>query len=908
MTKHDLVFIGRFTFSKLLTDNTRPYIAVDGDTGANVNPTITDGSSPLTVFTVYQVKFADAPSIVLQPSNFGYQATLGQALYVLLDLGESDQYQEYFPSGVAWSIDKATVVQSDLSVGTTSAQFWLADIGAHLVLKTGSNGAPTFWAQVKGFFDSGTWDVRVVLDAAAAWDGADLRFLQLTSMVSGKSCRATNFASSDVSGSMFLSSDFTSANFTGANLTGSDFCGASFNPGSAPQLRSTLTSATLTGAALAGARFDYCLMSGATLSGATCSSGTVFAHADLTGADFSHCDLTGVDFTGATLTRATFTGATMKGAILVDAVLANATLSGVDLGSAVFSSGTLLKGTLLVGACLDGANLTSIDLTGADLTSASLRNTNFTNATLVSTNFSKTDVTTCIFSNSPAFAREATIPATSFEHATLNLSTIALNWSYLDLTGATIVGLTSSTDLTGLNARHLVFKGVDLGDAIARKAVFDNADLSGATLTGIDLTDASLVATTLYGALLANATLTRADFTSAQLGAKQTLFTLPSSVATSLDTGTLSANVLQAFTTAGVPLSANALLTVRIPGQDWLLKDDQNSALYNLVAQGNVITVYGYNKTTDAAAVLTHAYMPDAVFTDANLYACHLTNVQWYGSSAKGDNADFESVDFSGANLSADVTGGMNLKQARMFGASFSNAILVNADLSGASLGASAQNATVSFAGASLQGTNLAQAKLDGADFTNAAVSIDNKGVPLFTLNNLADTFFTDLDNETLSAGLTTAFQNAGYTLLSGSTVTAVTAATAWRIENGGETAPDSSVGSAYATFELSKTSSADTSGLQIYGSSLWITSIGGDGHLSTLQVAFAATGLTEAEMTPVKDFPNGQPPSAYPDRFTWEQMMTAKNPPSPPACVPSPYNWCTPPKESWAWRRLFKA
>ncbi len=900
MTKNDLVFVGQFTFSAGLTDHTRPYIAVDGDSGTNVNPTIIDGSSPLTVFNVYLAGMGDPRSIVLQPSNFGYQAQLGQALYVQLNMGQQQPYQQYFPRGVTWPLGAATVLQSDLSASDTSTQFWLPAIGAHLVLKTGSNG-PTFWVQVNGILDGGKWDVRLVLDAAAAWDNADLRFLQLTTQLEGKSCRSTNFASSDLSGSMILTSDLTGANLTAANLTGADFCGATWNPGAAPQLRSTLTSATLTGAALAGARFDYCLMSGATFTGATCSSGTVFAHADLTGADFSKCDLNGVDFSGATLTNATFTGATMKGTILVGAVLSNATLSGVDLSSAVFSAGTVLKGTQLIGACLDGANLTSIDLTGANLTSASLLNTNFTSATLFSTNFSKTDVTTCIFSNPSAFARDATIPATSFEQATLNLSTIALDWSYLDLTGATIVGLTSSTDLTALNARHLVFKNLDLGDMVACKAVFDNADLSGATLTGIDLTDASLVATTLYGALLANATLTRADFTSAQLGAKQTLFTLPSSVATSLDTGTLSASVLQAFTAAGVPLSANALLTVRIPGQDWLLKDDQNSALYNLVAQGNAITVYGYNKTTDAAAVLTHAYMPDAVFTDANLYACHLSNVQWYGSSAKGDNADFESVDFSGANLSANTAGGMNLKQARMFGASFSNAILVNADLSGASLGASAQNQTVSFAGASLQGTNLAQAKLDGADFTNAAVSVD-AGVPLFSLNNLAGAFFTDLDNETLSTDLTTAFQNAGYTLLAGSTVIAVTTGTAWRIENGGETAPDSSVGSAYATFELSKTQSG---GLQIYGSSLWITSIGNDGHLSTLQVPFAATGLTEAEMTPVKDFPNGQPPSAYPDRFTWEQMMTAKNPPSPPACVPSPFNWCTPPKESWAWRRL---
>jgi hypothetical protein len=59
--------------------------------------------------------------------------------------------------------------------------------------------------------------------------------------------------------------------------------------------------------------------------------------------------------------------------------------------------------------------------------------------------------------------------------------------------------------------------------------------------------------------------------------------------------------------------------------------------------------------------------------------------------------------------------------------------------------------------------------------------------------------------------------------------------------------------------------------------------------------------------MTPVKDFPNGQPSSAFPTLFTWEQMMTAKNPPSPPACVPSPQHWCVPPKDTRAYRSVVR-
>src|SRR5262249_48839918 len=142
------------TFSKLLTDNTRPYIAVDSDTGAKVNPMIVDASSPLTVFTVYAQEFGQPQNIVLQPSNFGYQAQIGQPQFLLVQPGEPDQYQEYFPNGAAWVLANATLLQSTLSASDTSTQFWMSDIGAHLVLKTGGNGAPTFWAQVRGFFDS----------------------------------------------------------------------------------------------------------------------------------------------------------------------------------------------------------------------------------------------------------------------------------------------------------------------------------------------------------------------------------------------------------------------------------------------------------------------------------------------------------------------------------------------------------------------------------------------------------------------------------------------------------------------------------------------------------------------------------------------------------------------------------
>jgi hypothetical protein len=191
----------------------------------------------------------------------------------------------------------------------------------------------------------------------------------------------------------------------------------------------------------------------------------------------------------------------------------------------------------------------------------------------------------------------------------------------------------------------------------------------------------------------------------------------------------------------------------------------------------------------------------------------------------------------------------------------------------------------VSFAGASLHGADFTQAVLAGVNFAGAAVSLES-GVPLFAVDAQK---VGPIAPGPLPAALSDAFTAHGYALLPGSSVIAGTDGPF--VKNGGDEAPTSGAG-AYAMFNLR----ADRSGrLHVYGASLWITSIDEDGHASFGQATFAATGLNEDMMRAAATYPNGEPPNMFVSPVTWKQMMTAREPPAPPPCVPGPDRWCAP-------------
>lgn len=874
-----LHFLGKFALSMDLGSGAQyitaiPYTDPKLPRPYYLSVALRGGYSEDASFSLYEI-FGSRPRMVALQSNRAADGTLEPGLiFLVIGAGNPDPYGMYTPNASLGRVDYAQL-GSDVAVGSTLTQLLLPDIGAHLVARQ-VGGPAQFIAQRGGIFDSGRWNVSMQLDANAPWDDADLRRLYMSGWpLDNHSARRAKLGSA-----LFTNSRFTNCDFSGASLDGARLENVTWTGGS-------LANAVLTRAQLQNAKFAGCSMIGADLSNAACTMRTGFAGCDLSGADFSNVDLTGVDFSGAKLANAKFGGAKLRGANLIGANLTNAQLAGVDLVGARFSAATLLVGANLQGAKLDSVDLTAVDLGAANLTGASVSGTILANAKMLGTVFDATDLSSASFTVPARFTREANKPRTTFRNATLPYKAIGLDWTYLDLSGATLAGIPD--DLSRLQATGAVCQDAMLTDKKLVKACLDNADFTGAHLEGANLTDASLKGTWLGQAILTNARLVRADLTGAQLGAKKSLFTLARSrvaLLDGLDGQVVSGPVRSDFNAAKVPLPAGARVQARIKGRDWLILEPTGPGatkpLYSLLAGTNTdVTASSYQQ--GLAADLSDAYMPEAILTDANLCECLLDSVQWYSNAtqAKGDNADFERASFIDANL-----GGIELAQARLFGAKFNRAILVNANFAGAHIAPSADGQRASFERASLQGVSFAQARVDGADFTNAAVSLGN-GVPLFALEAaLAPEIVPGPPSDKLKD----AFAQHGPAILAGSRIEKKT--DLWVLHNGGDKPPDSGV-SAYLKFNIVARSGG---GFQVYGSGLWITGVDEDEHTFSMQATFDATSLGETEMKAAANFPNGKSYDVYAKgQATWEQMMTAHEPPSPPPCIPDSQHWCSP-------------
>lgn len=556
-----------------------------------------------------------------------------------------------------------------------------------------------------------------------------------------------------------------------------------------------------------------------------------------------------------------------KSSLWVD--LSNQDFSGRNLdGADLFWA--VLQGTKLKDASLQNANLQN-----AKLDRATLNNTNLTNAQMQGTSFDDTDITSTKFSKPPAFSTDPN-NRTTFFGARLDYNLLGNVWSYLDLSEAVFVNLPA--DLSNLQAVYTVLRNFSqLGHGQLKQANFNNANLTGANLSYANLTSATLQDAILYATALSYSTLDGADFLGAQLGSQQTVFTLDLSFQGDLDRGQISSDLKEVFAQNALSLK-NPVLTIRISGQDWLITDGSDK--YNIVKGDKVLTVLSY-LATDHAAVLSNALMRNAVFTNANLYAVNLSGVQWYGSNAKADGANLEEADLANATL-----GSMNLAQAKLYGVTLDNSILVNTSLKGARMTPSATHKQTSLVSASLQGADFTEAQLGNAVLTNAAIAFDT-GVPLFQLSSK---FSRDLDAGNLSSELTSAFSHNGYNLDAAATLDQAKTkkGSRWAIQNG--SGNPNSLGRGYATFILIKTNTS----LQVYGSSLWVTQVDDDGELETVQLTYQNTQLTANELNGQTTCPNGEALS-YQVRngLTWEQMMTAKTPPAPPACAGDPNQWC---------------
>jgi uncharacterized protein YjbI with pentapeptide repeats len=448
----------------------------------------------------------------------------------------------------------------------------------------------------------------------------------------------------------------------------------------------TVQQADLTGANLAGAHLEGLALSQSTLSGADLSKAKLTGTADLTQATMIGTNLTGADLTGAVMTA-------VKGpqAILIDAVLTDVILNDAHL-----------PGAKLIRAKLGGfsASIVGVDFTGADLTDA-----DFTLASVRTITILGADLTGVQLSN-PEKSPSIDLSDSKIDAAT-------------NLTSARM----QRVDLRGHDLSNVVMSHVDLTGS-----KLDNVKLIGAELSYADLTGVTLTGNIpMFGANLSNAVLTGATLPGAQLGSISLLFRVVSDTKSkqaygaflaALDKGD-AAGVTTAFAAGGVKLTApvSVLGSTFAPGRVWTVTAAGQAYTVRLETTAGTDSLAVYQPAP--AAVLTNAYMRDAILTSANLFNVRASGAQLYGSAKLDGQVILEGAQFDSANLS-----GVNLKQARLDGVNFGHATLTGAQFDGAWLTPDSRGGQASLANANLQGASFTDAHLADAIFTDAAVSV----------------------------------------------------------------------------------------------------------------------------------------------------------------------------------------
>lgn len=609
----------------------------------------------------------------------------------------------------------------------------------------------------------------------------------------------------------------------------------------------------LTNITFAGSDVSYADFSAATLDNTSnfdgCTAeGTTFDQATLTkwvanGLTFDKCS-----FTGANFTRASLTSSVLKGCVLNQAIFASAILQMTDFTDAVMV-GCHFPGALLNAAVFKGATLTNSDFS---LAKAPMDNVDFTDAILIGVNLA-------VIENHGQPSEE--VIGTDFTRCKLSTNTHFMNAKLDECT------------FTGLDLSEMVFTRASM-----QKTKLDRAKLDGVQMPFADLSFASITGgVSMIGANLSNAILQGAQLPGAQLGAKVTLTILPPSDASLLDKKTVPPDMK-----TGLKLSGAAKVSSVVQaGQSWIVQDTPNE--YQVNNNGFQLLVQQTTSSSNAA-VLTNAYMSNTNLKQANLYAVEMSGVHWYGADANAQSADLSLANLSNANLR-----GMVFKQASMQGIQLDYANLIGTQFNGADLSPSAGMKPTSFAFASLQSTVFSSlvGSLAYANLTNAAFCLPDGrggslGVPLFTISTAlapasrAPAISTDLRN---------AFYDAGYPLVSVATITAAPPGDAWTIGNIDQN-DATQVG--YGNFLLCLVKPPNNLNyIQVYGvTPLLVQEVNALGQLQQARVAFGYTAASREQMNDDTTCPSGMKLKYLSKYLTFEELMTAAQPPKPPKCA----------------------
>jgi uncharacterized protein YjbI with pentapeptide repeats len=378
---------------------------------------------------------------------------------------------------------------------------------------------------------------------------------------------------------------------------------------------------------------------------------------NMTGWNFAGQDLTDASLC-ATLTGADFTGATVVGARLYPVtqqqLASTASYQAHDLRRINLTDNTL-TGWDLSEQDLTGANLTNTRLTGADLSGAVIKGVDFRETT------------------GKGLTRQQIAGTASYQAH--DLSGIGMYGN--DLSGWDLSG----QDLTGANLINAVLTGTDFSGAIIKGALlskFDPAggfteqqlvstasyqagDLSGISFANYDVSGWDFSEQNLTGAVFTRAKVKGTDFTDAVINDADFSVTSPGvfTMAQLASTASYKSGNLR-----GINLSENILLGWDFSGQDLTGAD------------------FHYTDLTDAD--FTDAIIRDADFSPS-LYQAIITE-QMLADTASYKLHDLrgirlETTDLSGWDLSGQDLSGASFRDARLHATDFSNARLINAEL-----------------------------------------------------------------------------------------------------------------------------------------------------------------------------------------------------------------------------------
>lgn len=330
--------------------------------------------------------------------------------------------------------------------------------------------------------------------------------------------RKVSFTRADLTDARFDKRPLEDCNFDKAILVNTSFKRAYFR-------NVSIKGADLAKTDFSEVDFNGIVMDGTEKLGRTAATGTIFRKAiipyAMIGKDWQYLDLSETRFTGTIGTgKLQATGVKLIGTQFPNANFAEAVFVNADL-----------SGANLTGADLTGADFTGANLTGTILTNAKLNNAIFTRTTLASTILNNADLTGARFSEAPLFGRTVD-NRTRLQSATVPLSFLGANWSFLDLTRANL--LNKEQLPKDLNAAYVILDEVNLNGADLSGANLDHAQLKGTQLPNSNLTGAKMNNGILIGTVFTNAymwqaemqnsDITNADFSGAELwGSKANL-------------------------------------------------------------------------------------------------------------------------------------------------------------------------------------------------------------------------------------------------------------------------------------------------------------------------------------------------------------------------------------------------